>query len=149
MPASPLPIGPINKGLPVASGPPGPPGPSVLNVLWVISLKLRWVVTPLPLRQKHPTGFSSVSRLFPDWHAPATPSPAPRPPPCCRWGPAIWEHWITGEGQESPGMRVHARGRERRREGGCVERGRVPLPKARSQRSEITECLVRGRGPSV
>lgn len=39
--------------------------------------------------------------------------------------------------------------KEREREGGCVERGRVPLPKVRSQRSEITECLVRGRGPSV
>ena len=32
-------------------------------------------MTPqLPLKQKHPTGFSSVSRLFPDWHAPAAPS---------------------------------------------------------------------------
>lgn len=40
-------------------------------------------MTPqLPLKQKHPTGFSSESRLFPDWHAPAAPA-------LLGWGPAV------------------------------------------------------------
>lgn len=50
------------------------------------------MTSELPLKQKHPTCFSSVSRLFPDWPA----SAAPSCPPCCGWGPAIWELALWG-----------------------------------------------------
>lgn len=57
-------------------------------------------MTPqLPLKQKHLTGFSSVSRLFPDWHASGAPSPA-----LLRVWLGALGYW---EGRESQGVFVH------------------------------------------
>lgn len=74
-------------------------------------------MTPeLPLKQKHPTGFSSVSHLFPDWPAPTTPS---RPPAA---GGALQSgSWLCGEGQESQGVCDGMGGGGRQSESLCAE----------------------------